>query len=63
MLDSSKTQETAPHEMSEMERLGLEASRIATAKMLEHYKRRGIDVTPQMTLAKPLPKPEGSMGS
>jgi len=53
MLDSSKTQETPPYEMSEMEHLGLEASRIATAKMLEHYRRMGIEVTPQMTLAKP----------
>ena len=53
MLDSSTTQETAPEEMSEIVRLGLEASRIATAKMLEHYRRMGIEVTPQMTLAEP----------
>lgn len=58
MLNSSKTQETAPYEMSEMERLGLEAGRIATAKMLEHYKRMGIEVTPQMTLAKPVRRSE-----
>lgn len=53
LVDSSKTQETPPEEMSEMVRIGLEAGRIATAKMLEHYKRMGIEVTPQMTLVKP----------
>jgi hypothetical protein len=52
MLESSRIQETPPEEMSEMERLGLEASRRATAKMLEHYRRMGIEVTPQMTLVK-----------
>jgi len=55
MLDSSKVQETPPHEMSEGVRLGLEAGRRATAKMLDYYKRMGIRVTPQMTLA-PEPK-------
>lgn len=34
-------------------RLGLEASQRATAKMLAHYQRMGIQVTPQMTLADP----------
>lgn len=58
MLNSSKTQETVPYEISELERLGLEAGRIATAKMLEHYRRQGIEVTPQMTLAKPVRKAE-----
>lgn len=53
MLESSRTQETPPEEISEIVRLGLEASRIATAKMLEHYRRMDIEVTPQMTLAKP----------
>jgi hypothetical protein len=38
-----------------MVRLGLEASRAATAKMLDFYKRMGIRVTPEMTLA-PEPK-------
>jgi hypothetical protein len=33
----------------------LEASEAATAKMLDYYKRMGIRVTPQMTLA-PEPK-------
>jgi hypothetical protein len=61
VLESSKTQETAPYEISEMERLGLEASRIATAKMLDHYKRMGIEVTPQMTLVKPVLKAEESL--
>jgi hypothetical protein len=39
-----------------MVRLGLEAGRIATAKMLEHYMRMGVEVTPQMTLARPARK-------
>lgn len=56
MLDSpNKLQEPGPSEVSEMVRLGLEASRVATAKMLDFYKRMGIRVTPQMTLA-PEPK-------
>ena len=37
----------------EMVRLGLEASRIATEKMLDFYRRMDIRVTPQMTLAEP----------
>lgn len=53
MLNPSTTQETAPYELSEMERLGMEASRIATAKTIEHYRRMGIEVTPQMTLGDP----------
>ncbi len=55
MLDSSKVQEPSPAGMSENVRLGLEAGRAATAKMLDFYKRMGIRVTPQMTLA-PEPK-------
>ncbi|CAN5819136.1 hypothetical protein BH11VER1_BH11VER1_42110 [soil metagenome] len=55
MLTSSTVQETPPQEMSEMARIGLEAGRIATEKMLDYYKRMGIRVTPQMTLA-PAPK-------
>jgi predicted ABC-type ATPase len=56
MLDSSKVQETpSSYEMPEGVRLGLEAGRRATAKMLDFYKRMGIRVTPQMTLA-PEPK-------
>ncbi|MEQ1749515.1 MAG: AAA family ATPase [Prosthecobacter sp.] len=38
---------------NEMVRLGLEASRIATEKMLDFYRRMDIKVTPQMTLAEP----------
>jgi len=55
MLDSSSVQETPVQEMSEMDRLVVEAGRRATAKMLDYYKRMGIRVTPQMTLA-PEPK-------
>ncbi|WP_395749784.1 AAA family ATPase [Prosthecobacter sp.] len=51
MLASAKVQEVPPMEMSEMVRIGLEASRVATEKMLDYYKRMGIKVTPQMTLA------------
>jgi len=57
MLDSHKLQETPPLEISEMVRIGLEASRVATEKMLDYYKRMGIKVTPQMTLA-PEEKPK-----
>jgi hypothetical protein len=34
----------------------LEAGRVATEKMLDYYKRMGIKVTPQMTLAPEKPK-------
>jgi predicted ABC-type ATPase len=51
MLTSSNLQETSMEPMSEMSRIGLEAGRAATAKMLDYYKRMGIKVTPQMTLA------------
>ena len=57
MLSPHKLQESPPMEMSEMVRIGLEASRVATEKMLDHYKRMGIKVTPQMTLA-PEEKPK-----
>lgn len=40
-------------DVNEMVRLGLEASRIATEKMLDFYRRMDIKVTPQMTLAEP----------
>lgn len=52
MLTSSKIQEPPPREMSEMVRIGLEAGRVATEKMLDLYKRMGIEVTPQMTLVR-----------
>lgn len=51
MLESSRLQENPPREMSEMSRIVLEASRVATEKMLDYYQRMGIRVTPQMTLA------------
>lgn len=52
MLDSSSSlHESSDDGMPERVRLGLEASRAATAKMLDFYKRMGIRVTPQMTLA------------
>ena len=43
--------ETPPAPISDMSAMVLEAGRVATAKMLHHYKRMGIRVTPQMTLA------------
>lgn len=55
MLTPSTLQEAAPREMSAMSKIVLEASRVATEKMLDYYKRMGIRVTPQMTLA-PEPK-------
>ncbi|MBL9146504.1 MAG: AAA family ATPase [Verrucomicrobiaceae bacterium] len=51
MLTSNILQEAPPRDMSEMVRIGLEASRVATEKMLDYYQRMGIQVTPQMTLA------------
>ncbi len=56
MLTSNNPQETPPREMSEMSKIVLEASRVATEKMLDYYKRMGIKVTPQMTLAPEKPK-------
>lgn len=56
MLASQSVQEAPPREMSEMSKIVLEASRVATEKMLDYYKRMGIKVTPQMTLAPEKPK-------
>ena len=56
MLTSNPLQEAPPREVSEMVRIGLEASRVATEKMLDYYQRMGIQVTPQMTLAPEKPK-------
>ena len=50
MLESHKLQETPPSELSEMAKVVLEAGRVATEKML-NYRRMGIEVTPEMTLA------------
>jgi predicted ABC-type ATPase len=56
MLDSNNVQEKPLSEVSEMTKTVLEASRAATAKMLDYYRRMGIKVTPQMTLAPEQPK-------
>lgn len=56
MLTSNRLEEPPPREMSEMSKIVLEAGRVATEKMLDYYKRMGIKVTPQMTLAPEKPK-------
>jgi predicted ABC-type ATPase len=56
MLTSNSLQEAPPREMSEMSKIVLEAGRVATEKMLDYYKRMGIKVTPEMTLAPEKPK-------
>ncbi|MHB1081615.1 MAG: AAA family ATPase [Prosthecobacter sp.] len=56
MLASNSLQETPPREMSEMSKVVIEASRVATEKMLDYYKRMGIKVTPEMTLVPEKPK-------
>ena len=56
MLTPKDLQESPPREMSEMSKIVLEAGRVATEKMLDYYKRMGIKVTPQMTLAPEKPK-------
>lgn len=56
MLTSASLQELPKREMSEMSKLVLEAGRAATDKMLDYYKRMGIEVTPQMTLVPEKPK-------
>jgi predicted ABC-type ATPase len=56
LLDSTRHMETPLAKTSHMTEMVLEASRIATAKMLDLYKRMGIKVTPEMTLA-PEPAP------
>jgi predicted ABC-type ATPase len=56
MIASNILQETPPREMSGMSKIVLEASRVATEKMLDYYKRMGIKVTPQMTLVPEKPK-------
>jgi hypothetical protein len=58
MLASTQLQEVPSMDMSEMVRIGLEASRVATEEMLDYYKRMGIRVTPQMTLV-----PEAEKGA
>lgn len=56
MLTSNNLQESPPQDIPEMVRIGLEAGRVATEKMLDYYKRMGIEVTPEMTLAPEKPK-------
>lgn len=46
MLESTSIQETPPQEMCEMSRIVLKASRVATEKMLDYYRRMGIKDTP-----------------
>ncbi len=51
LLMSTRLMETAPVQETESIRMVLEAGRVATEKMLDYYRRMGIKVTPQMTLA------------
>ena len=55
LLDPTKLRDEPVREMSPSSKLVLEASQAATLKMLDFYKRMGIRVTPEMTLA-PEPK-------
>jgi predicted ABC-type ATPase len=57
MITSTNLQETPPMPSTEMSQIVLEASRVATAKMLDLYARMGIKVTPEMTLAPDSPPP------
>lgn len=57
MITSTKLQETPQTPNTAMSEIVLEASRVATAKMLDLYARMGIKVTPQMTLAPDSPPP------
>jgi predicted ABC-type ATPase len=54
-LASCQVMEKNPEIPSNTSAIVLEASRVATAKMLDYYKRMGIRVTPEMSLA-PEPK-------
>jgi predicted ABC-type ATPase len=55
LFNATKLMESNSTEPDTMSAMVLEASRVATEKMLDYYKRMGIKVTPQMTLA-PEPK-------
>lgn len=50
-MNTSKFMESPPRPVLEQTRIGLEAHAEATREMLDLYKRMGIKVTPQMTLA------------
>ncbi len=51
MLNSTRLMDSPPSPMTPSSALVLEASRVATEKMLDFYRRMDIRVTPQMTLA------------
>ncbi|MGI8605530.1 MAG: hypothetical protein ACR2OZ_21350 [Verrucomicrobiales bacterium] len=51
LLRTFRLMEPTPSSLDPMTEMVLEASRAATEKMLDYYKRMGIKVTPQMTLA------------
>jgi predicted ABC-type ATPase len=57
MIANSHLQEATAAPSSSMDEIVLEASRVATAKMLDLYERMGIKVTPEMTLAPDSPPP------
>lgn len=57
MITSSKLQEPTPTKPSESVAMVLEASRVATEKMMHLYERMGIKVTPEITLAPDSPPP------
>jgi len=61
LLHPTTLMESKPAEPDAMRAMVIEASRVATEKMLDQYKRMGIKVTPQMTLAPEPPerKPAG----
>ncbi len=56
MLASNTLQQAPPRDMSKMVRIGLEASRVVTEKMLDYYQRMGVKVTPETTLVPEKPK-------
>ena len=53
MFESSELMETAEAGKPDIVQKGLRAGRAATEEMLEYYRRMGVKVTPQMTLANP----------
>ena len=57
MISATQVQEASTTSNSPMDEIVLEASRVATAKMLDLYARMGIKVTPEMTLAPDSPPP------
>lgn len=51
MFESTNLMESAEPKLSVHSERVLKASREATEEMLEYYRRMGVKVTPQMTLA------------